>query len=408
MSHHRVTFVHLACVGFAALHGCVGRPVIGERDPDKNVQSGACEDDGLNCDDWGAPEKFPEIDQDAFRVETFVADAGCTGETQELRLSGTQTVADLAVSCGTLRLVVANDADVALLQPVLRRARVEIASEGSARVTIDAARGDHVSIALEGASTLRLRTLDGVEDLRIDAAAKGIGWDVEIEDSSLPRLHVRTSSDAALLLRRTRVEDARVSAGRLSLQGATLIDPVLDVKELIAAGTDVNEGYLRARRGSFLNGTFTDVSLQGCESFLIADTAIKHSDVGACAAGPMELRNTTVEQSIVRGRVFALLSRMSECILGAEDRASLSLFDSTIVWSLLCEVESLSARGGSVLFCARCEPASPRAACIDEASAVAVVHCPEVAAASACNEPLPDSPRQPTADAGTADAAAAP
>lgn len=398
----------LGCAGFAALVGCVGRPVIGERDPEDTPRSGVCEDDGLNCDDWGKPAEFPGIDPDVFAPETFTADMGCSDETREMRLSGRESATDIVVSCGTLRIVVAHDADVTLLQPVLRRARVEIASEGSARVTIDRARGDHALIALEGASTLRLRTLDNVQDLRIDAARKGLGWDVEIENSSLPGLSVRTAPDASLLLLRTRAESARVSAGRLSLQSATLEDPVLDAKELIAAGADVNAGHLRARRTSYVSGTLTGVSLQGCESLEISDAVIQRSDVGACAAGPMKLLHSMLRESILRGRVFAFDSQITECIFGAEDRSSLSLLDSTIVWSLLCDVEALSARGGTLVFCARCNAVSPRAVCIDDASEATVVQCPEVATARECDEPLPDSLLDPAAlDAGSTDAAGA-
>lgn len=405
MTQRHLALSGLACAALATLCACVGRPVIGERDPDKTVQDGTCDDDGLNCNDWGALDAFPEIDPDAFAAETLDANAGCSGETREMHLSALQTVADVIVSCGTLRIVVADGADVGLLQPVLNRARLEITSEGSARVSIAGLRGDHASIALEGASTLRLRALDGVADLRIDAAAKGIGWDVEIEDSSLPRLHARTSPDANLLLQRTRVEDARVSAGRLSLQSATLVDSVLDVKELIASGTDVNAGHVRARRSSYVGGILEDVSLHGCESMDVSYAFIRHTDIGACAAAPMELRTATVEQSMLRGRVFAFGSQLSECIFGAEDRASLWLLDSTIVWSLLCDLGSLSARGGSFMFCARCDPASPPAVCIDSTSVATVVHCPEIATAPECDEPLPDSLQPVPTDAGIADAA---
>jgi hypothetical protein len=373
--------------GSVSLLACIGRPVVGERAPGATGEEGVCDDDGLNCHDWGPPEAFAEIPSDAF-THAPPEDSGCDGEALEMRLEAIDTVPGIEVPCGGLRVTVAHDADVVLLSPRIDRGRIAIASEGNARVTVEGARGNGAAIALEGASTVRLRALERVQDLRIDGAGDGPGWEIEIENSSLTGLAVRTSKGAGVLLRGTRVEGARLSAGRVSLQGAVVDDSLLDTEELIAGGTQVTGGQLRARRGSFIGGTLTAASLHGCDSFVVEDAKIERSDVGACAAGPLEMGTTTVKESILRGRVFAIASLMSECILGAEEDAALWLLDTMVAWSLMCDVASLSARGASRLTCARCDP-SPAAACVDSGSVANVVHCPEVATAPTCDEPLP-------------------
>lgn len=390
MSRPRVLVVPMIALLATA---CIGRPVVGERDPDDAVATGQCEDDGLNCGDWATPDPFPELEDALFR-----RDGDCSDEVVAMRvgpaadLESTDLIEGLDLSCTTLELTVANGANVTLSGASVQDARLVLISEGSATVTLLSPIGDDVAIEVQGMSTLRLRSMVS-EGLRVDAASSGLGWDVEIENSALSDAAIRTGPDASLLLRGSEVRDATLSAGQLSLATLTLESVVADAKELIASGTDLMDGELRVRRGTYASGTIEGTIIQGCESMLITGTAVRRSDVGACEAGPLELRNGTVHASMLRGRIFALQSRIVESVLGGELGSSISLFDSRLSWSLLCTPEALAARGGSVLFCARCQPESPRAACIDESTAVAVVACPELADAPSCDEGLPESLR---------------
>lgn len=381
----------VACALLCA--GCFGRSVVGELDPDG--PTGVCEEDDLGCLDWGDTPEFPGIDP-----AVFEAPAPCSDALTEMRLgedTPTATappieVAGLDASCGTLRLTLAAGArEVTLLSPRIANGRLEISAEGTSTVTISGATGDEAYVVLEGTSVLRFRSLDGVLGWRIDAANGTRGWDLEIEDSDLRGAALRAGEDARILVRQTRLTDAQIEAGTLSLQGAMVEDSRLDARELIAAGTDLRGGDLQRRRGSFTSGSLEGARLYGCDSFLFLDTAVERSDIGPCDAGPLQLNNTSVGQSILRGRIFAVQTRFIECVIGREEGASVSLVDARIAYSLLCDVEAISARGGSVLTCARCAPGSPRAACIDEASSVTVVACPTVALATVCDAELPPS-----------------
>lgn len=388
----------LACTILGA--SCFGRSVVGEvalGEP----PSGVCEEDELTCLDFGDAPEFPEIDP-----LRFAPPAPCSDTLVEMRL-GEETsapdalpieVADLDASCGTLRLTLARGArEVALLAPRLGDGRLEIAAEGTSTVTITGATGDGAYLVLEGSSSLRLRSLDGVAGWRVDAASDGRGWDVEVDGSELHDAALRTAADTTLLVRQSRLVDATIEAGSLSLQGATLEGAQLDARELITSGTDVHDGEVRARLGSLGSGTVEGTRLHGCDSFLVRETALERSDFGACAAAPLQIESATISRSIVRGRLFAVQTHFVESILGRELGSSISLVDSRVAYSLLCDVEAISARGGSVLTCARCAPDSPRAACIDEASFVTVVACPTIALAEVCVADLPPSLTAPDA-----------
>ncbi len=366
---------------------CIGRPVVGERDPGDAAETGTCQDDEMHCGQFGVPPEVPGIDGNLFREQP------CGDERMVMRVDDVQAIGDLDLRCRTLELTVGNEARVTLARPLVDDAHIVLIADGAAIVTIQAPVGNNVAIEVEGQSSLRLQAVAGMDGLRIDATSETIGWDVEIEDSALTAPAVRTGSDAQLVVRGSEVRDPVFQVGLLSLQTATVETATMQAKELIASGTDVRDSDLISRRSTFATGSMERVTLHDCETMLVGESVVEDADMGACAAGPLELRNTTVRNSILRGRSFALQSRINNSILGTELGSSVSLFDSRINFSLLCSVDAMAARGGTVLFCARCHPESPRAACIDESTAVAVVNCPELAMAETCDEGLPESLR---------------
>ncbi|MGD8862141.1 MAG: hypothetical protein PVI30_19170 [Myxococcales bacterium] len=383
---------------------CIGRPVVGERDPDDAVDTGVCEDDELNCSEYALQRDFP-----GYAPEEFEPREPCSERVEQMRADGLMMLDNLDLRCATLELTLGQEADVTLSRPLIQDANLVLIAEGVGFVTLLSPVGRGASVEVQGGATLRIFSADDVDDLRVDAATPdGRGWNVEIEDGAIYRPAIRTGDGGRLVVRSSELDDATLLAGELSVQGLRLRAAVVEARELIATGSDFVDSDVRVRRGSFSAGTMQGVAISGCESLQLGDSLINESDLGSCAAGPLEVRNTTITRSAVRGRVFALQSRLQESLLGIEQGGWLSLFDSRVTDSVLCGVEALAARGGTVLLCARCFPASPATSCIDESTLVAVVNCPDVAQAMRCEGELPEVLRLPADDAQAGDATGSP
>lgn len=369
---------------------CIGRPVVGYRDPQDAKATGLCEDDELNCSDFGEPPTYPEFD-----TADFTGPPPCGDEVLEMSVAETATLDGLDLRCRTLDLTVAHAADVTLARAQIDGAHIVLIGEGIAKVTLLAPIGSDASISVQGMSLLELISVSEADNLRVDATSESIGWDVVVGNSVIDGLAVRTGPDARLSLRESELRNAVFEGGRVQLRAVTLSDSQLDAKDLDSSGTDIDDSELRARRGTFLAGSLQNVRWDGCESALINEAVATGLDIGPCQASPLELRSNTVSRSILRGHVFALQTSVVTTIVGFETGASLSLFDSRLVESLLCSVEALAARGGTVLSCTRCAPHSPQAACIDESTSVAVVACPTLVDTETCDEGLPPTLREP-------------
>jgi hypothetical protein len=386
-SVHRVLLLSL-------LSACIGRPVVDEKPVGPKKIDGLCEDDELNCSDWGGPQAFPGIDATAFEPPP-----PCSDEAWEMRIDEADQPAvgwplqlhNIDASCTTFTLTLGmNVGEVVLVQPILHHARVHVLSEGEALLTISAAVGEGVSLTLEGTSTLRLRSIEHVNRLQVDALTATRGWDIEIASSSLHGAALRTGPDGTMLLDdSTRIETSQLQTGTLSLQGVAVDRSVIDVREVNAVSTDMFRNHLYTRRGSFGAGLLDEVTVYGCESLLFGMTTVEESDIGPCSTGLDLGSGAFVRESILRGNVRAVQAQVSHSIIGAEIGATLSLFDSRVGGSLLCDLAALSGRGNTTIRCARCDPGSPVAVCLDESTAVSVVACPEVAAATQCDVELP-------------------